>query len=301
MSINNFIIFYIVPTFRVGTHTPDAPASSPETSKHLSFPRSSVGMHTGYFTTSMSSYRLNQGIYLHHSPEQRGNVYPGYSSACTQDAERLPGRSHALRGNAYPGHSQDAGASLHAFPRRAWERSGSSVRFIQQLPRQSTGFIQRLPDRSAGFTLIEVLVAMLVLALGLLGLAGLQASALKNNQSAYYRSQATQLAYDIADRMRANLTEAKKFNTSQYDSDVLSPASAANQSACTTVANTCTPAQMAQQDIFEWYGDVTSFLPMGQATINASGSLYTVTINWDDNHDGNVNNNDPNFVMSFQL
>jgi len=200
-------------------------------------------------------------------------------------------RSCALRGNANPGGgSQDAGASLHAFPRRAWERSGMSA-----------GFIQRLPDRSAGFTLIEVLVAMLVLALGLLGLAGLQASALKNNQSAYYRSQATQLAYDIADRMRANLTEAKKFNTSQYDSDVLSPASAANQSACTTVANTCTPAQMAQQDIFEWYGDVTSFLPMGQATINASGSLYTVTINWDDNHDGNVDNNDPNFVMSFQL
>ena len=59
-------------------------------------------------------------------------------------------------------------------------------------------------NKNAGFTLIEVLIAMLVLAVGLLGLAGLQATSLRNNQSAYNRSQATQLAYDIADRMRAN-------------------------------------------------------------------------------------------------
>ena len=150
---------------------------------------------------------------------------------------------------------------------------------------------------------------MLVLALGLLGLAGLQASALKNNQSAYYRSQATQLAYDIADRMRANLTEAKKFNTSQYDSDVFNQAQViaafSNPPGCDNDSNSnhpvCDSGQMAKQDLIDWYDDVRSVLPMGQATINASGSLYTVTINWDDNHDGNVDNNDPNFVMSFQL
>ncbi len=62
---------------------------------------------------------------------------------------------------------------------------------------------------NTGFTLIEVLIAMLVLAVGLLGLAGLQATSLRNNQSAYNRSQATQLAYDLADRMRANFTESQ--------------------------------------------------------------------------------------------
>ncbi|MCX7101946.1 MAG: type IV pilus modification protein PilV, partial [Methylobacter sp.] len=62
--------------------------------------------------------------------------------------------------------------------------------------------------QTAGFTLIEVLIAMLVLAVGLLGLAGLQATSLKSNQSAYNRSQATQLAYDLADRMRANVAGA---------------------------------------------------------------------------------------------
>ena len=65
-------------------------------------------------------------------------------------------------------------------------------------------------NKNTGFTLIEVLIAMIVLAVGLLGLAGLQATSLRNNQSAYNRIKATQLAYDIADRMRANYTEAKK-------------------------------------------------------------------------------------------
>jgi type IV pilus assembly protein PilV len=57
-------------------------------------------------------------------------------------------------------------------------------------------------DKNTGFTLIEVLIAMLVLAGGLLGLAGLQAASLSNGQSAYNRSQATQLAYQLADNMR---------------------------------------------------------------------------------------------------
>ena len=60
----------------------------------------------------------------------------------------------------------------------------------------------------SGFTLIEVLISMLILAVGLLGLAGLQATGLRNNLSAYNRSQATQLAYDMADRMRANVDDA---------------------------------------------------------------------------------------------
>jgi type IV pilus assembly protein PilV len=55
-----------------------------------------------------------------------------------------------------------------------------------------------------GTTLIETLVALLVLSIGLLGVAGLQMSSLQNNRGAHMRSQAQVLAYDIADRMRAN-------------------------------------------------------------------------------------------------
>jgi type IV pilus assembly protein PilV len=55
-----------------------------------------------------------------------------------------------------------------------------------------------------GFTLTEVLIAVLVLAVGLLGLAGLQLAGMKSNHSAYLRSQATIVAYDLLDRMRAD-------------------------------------------------------------------------------------------------
>lgn len=55
-----------------------------------------------------------------------------------------------------------------------------------------------------GFTLVEVLVALLILSIGLLGLAGLQAGGLRSNHSAYLRSQAVMLAHDMADRMRSN-------------------------------------------------------------------------------------------------
>jgi len=63
--------------------------------------------------------------------------------------------------------------------------------------------------KTTGFTLIEVLVAVVVLAGGLLGLAALQVTSLSSNQTAYNRSQATQLAYDIADRMRTHIKQTR--------------------------------------------------------------------------------------------
>jgi len=157
-------------------------------------------------------------------------------------------------------------------------------------------------NKYAGFTLIEVLVAMLVLAFGLLGLAGLQATSLGNNQSAYNRSQATQLAYDLADRMRANRSVAGNYLTT-----FMSPTAATCTTndtpctACASVANSCTPVQMAEKDLFEWNLALTNTLPGGTGTIEITGAVYTININWDDNRDGTTDANDPNFQTSFQL
>ena len=60
----------------------------------------------------------------------------------------------------------------------------------------------------SGFTLLEVMIALLVLSIGLLGIAALQANSLKVNHGAYQRSQAIFLAYDMMDRLRANRTAA---------------------------------------------------------------------------------------------
>ncbi len=66
---------------------------------------------------------------------------------------------------------------------------------------------KRWNQRQYGFSLLEVLIALLVLSIGLLGLAGLQTLGLKFNMQSYQRTQAALLAYDIVDRMRANPVE----------------------------------------------------------------------------------------------
>lgn len=147
-------------------------------------------------------------------------------------------------------------------------------------------------NASKGFSLIEVLVTIIVLAVGLLGLASLQVLGLKNNQSAYSRSQATQLAYDLSDRMRTNPNGLSTYTT-------VEPDEAAPETDCTTTTG-CSSAEMAENDLFEWYTQLSTTLPDGSATIAVSSDVYTITITWDDDRDGNANNN-PSFQTSFRL
>ena len=161
-------------------------------------------------------------------------------------------------------------------------------------------------NKNSGFTLLEVLIATLVLAVGLLGLAGLQVTSIRNNLSAYNRSQATHLVYDMADRMRANKNESTDPATGNVIAAgtylTIAPADAVAQASCTTVTG-CTGAQMAQNDLFQWNAALTGALPTGIGTITAVAAtrVFTITINWDDNHDGAVDASDPNFSVSFQL
>ena len=111
---------------------------------------------------------------------------------------------------------------------------------------------------STGFTLLEVLIAIVVVAFGLLGLAGLQVFALKNNQSASLRVAATNLTTDIIDRMKSNYLGVINGN---YDQP--------NTASYTTVvpgcsqATGCTPAALAQNDLREWQQRVAASLPGG--------------------------------------
>jgi len=149
--------------------------------------------------------------------------------------------------------------------------------------------------------MIEVLISTVVLAVGLLGLAGLQASSLRSNLSAYHRSQATQLAYDMSDRIRANIDDAAQMGASTYAT--LSPASATIQAGCNAVAGTCSTAQLAENDLFEWHIALSDshLLPSGVGTISVAGLIYTITVEWDDDRDGDVDGDDPDFEVSFRL
>ena len=131
-----------------------------------------------------------------------------------------------------------------------------------------------------GFTLLEVLIAIVVLSIGLLGLAGLQVSGLKSNNSAYQRSQANLLANELLDRIRANRAG---LEAGYYD-DLF--AGTVSDPDCITSG--CTVLQLSKYDAFLWQGAVANSLPSGRGTITGSGadSVFTITVMWDDERTG---------------
>ncbi len=135
--------------------------------------------------------------------------------------------------------------------------------------------------KQKGFTLFEVLIAVLVLSLGLLGIAGLQVMSVKNTNSAYQRAQATQLSYDIIDRMRANRAEAEKTSSGYA---VAFGGTYTASTACEGASNTCTPSSMATYDIANWKSSLANTLPGGdgEVSINSASKMVTVSIRWDD-------------------
>ena len=115
-----------------------------------------------------------------------------------------------------------------------------------------------------GTSLVEILVTVLILAIGLLGLAGLQGASLRNNQSAYARTQATNLAYEIIDAMRANVTVAR---TGGYNVGYAAAPSTSG---------------IAQVDLTTWRNRITALLPAGQGQITQNGNTFTIGVRWDD-------------------
>jgi len=114
-----------------------------------------------------------------------------------------------------------------------------------------------------GFTLIEVLIAVVVLSIGLLGLAGLQTTGLHSNHSANLRTQATLLAYDMTDRMRTNGAGAGSAGGS-YNNPTPTDRSCAWDGSAPTA---CTPQQMAEHDAWEWNAAIVQALPQGVGVV----------------------------------
>lgn len=129
-----------------------------------------------------------------------------------------------------------------------------------------------------GFTLLEVLVALLVLSLGLLGLAGLQTLSLKHNSQSYFRTQATIQAYDIVDRMRANRTLAGVVNANYANVGL---GAQPNSPDCAQSA--CSSDDLAAYDIRVWNSGNARLLPNGAGQIVSNGALRTITLQWVEN------------------
>ena len=128
-----------------------------------------------------------------------------------------------------------------------------------------------------GMTLIEVLVALLILGVGLLGAAAFQLNALKYTDSARMTSQASFIAYDMMDRIRANAAA---------DYTVTPPTSG-------------NPNDARDQDLYDFTRNIAGF---GGETATGSISLnqrvYTITITWDDSRAANAADSRRSFVLT---
>ncbi|WP_330110793.1 type IV pilus modification protein PilV [Methylophaga thalassica] len=141
--------------------------------------------------------------------------------------------------------------------------------------------------QQAGFTLLEVMVAVFVLAIGLLGMAHLQVTTLKANTTAGIKTQANILAGSILERMKANTTAAYAKN---YD----------------ILFNQGTPAgnSVSDTDLREWRAALAAYLPAGQGQVVCGNYLVnqpficTITVSWSDIQLGDANTNYGDYATS---
>ena len=168
----------------------------------------------------------------------------------------------------------------------------------------------RKPTR--GFTLLEVLIALLIFSLGVLGMAALLVLSVQTNHSAYLRTQASFLAQSMADRMRANASWA--LYTNLYNGTWTAPQAGATT--CQTAA--CGYAAVATRDIGVWTTQIARFLPNATESINCAGAtaipsstypnlppysgLCTITLAWSESTvvQGKTTTDTPKFVWIFQ-
>lgn len=131
-----------------------------------------------------------------------------------------------------------------------------------------------LANRQRGVGLIEILVTVLIMATALLTLSALQMRSLQFNQSAYLRSQANILAYDIIDRMRLNRNHVTEYAI-DYDAKVP------------------TGSSLAEQDLRQWRELVEKVLPEGLSQIKCNSSgICTIAIRWTEQNQSDDNDED---------
>ena len=132
------------------------------------------------------------------------------------------------------------------------------------------------PRRPAGgFTLIEVLIALIIMSVGMLGIASLYVQSMQAGRTSLFRHNAVTLAGDVADRIRANRTAGVVYED---------PNGADNN--CIAGGTNCSAPQMAMHDILIWKQQARDTLPNGDVVIVFNNAVtpptYTIQVTWDE-------------------
>ena len=129
--------------------------------------------------------------------------------------------------------------------------------------------------KQQGVSLVESMIALLVISIGLLGIAALQVTSISQNSSALHHSQAVMAAYDMADRIRTNNNSFAAYDAIDTNTDYSQD--------CTGIANICSSAQMVTADASNWKTRVGN-LPSGRGQIiaQANPTELLIAVMWDD-------------------
>jgi type IV pilus assembly protein PilV len=131
-----------------------------------------------------------------------------------------------------------------------------------------------LSSRQNGFSLIEVLIALIIMSVGMLGIAGLYVQSLQAGRTSMFRHQAVSLAGDVADRIRANPSAGIAY------------AGVGANNNCVTANMDCDVVSMAANDIWVWDLQAVNSLPNGDVVVNFDDTvappIYTITVSWNE-------------------
>ena len=123
-----------------------------------------------------------------------------------------------------------------------------------------------------GFSLIEVLIALVIMSVGMLGIAGLYVEGMNAGRTSIFRHHAVTLAGDAADRIRANPRAGSAYAGDRGNND------------CVLGTVNCDPEQMAANDIDLWKLQAADMLPSGDVTVSFNDDVlpptYTIVVSW---------------------
>lgn len=149
--------------------------------------------------------------------------------------------------------------------------------------------------RNDGFTLVEILFAFLIVSIAMLGLAKMQSVGLRSNAGSQLRVQASMLANDLAERMRAN--KASAMNGAYVGTYAAGSCATAPSKMCASIPSNrspadCTGDEMAGYDRYEWHCRLIDALPNGSAQVSLTGGAYSISVSWSNvGSSGSVSNN----------
>ncbi len=130
----------------------------------------------------------------------------------------------------------------------------------------------RLRVHQDGFSLVEVLIALVIMSVGMLGIAGLYVESMQAGRTSIFRHNAVTIASDVADRIRANPSAGVAYEGIRGNNN------------CVLGNVDCDPVQMAANDIDLWKTQADGMLPEGDVTITYDDTVtpptYEIVISW---------------------